>query len=790
MSSGNKKRNKQQRIDNLGIQKSRLATWWKDDDKDDAIIRIALASAAAAFLLVACLTWRPPFAYRLGAVPSRNLVARASFEIPDPDATEAVRDQRRREIAAFYKHRIEPLDQMRARLRDRLLLVTSKANFEDLDEDSLAALELFQAWKPEEQPLDAEQRYELLKKIRTDDSDLRSFDQRMRTALDTQYKYGVLESLQHEPKDGIQSRIRVYPEAAPDSAKNVGLKEVQIADIANDIRTQVSEQFRVLFNGTEFKDYATAAELVTKYIVTKLPEFQTLTFDPERTAIAAAEVAQKVDPVMIEYKKDESVLAKSAQPLDIASLGLLRLEWQKLADKMRWSDSVLRVGAYTGMLIALYLLAGSYIYFVGDRRLIIEHTRLAKMLAVITLTIAAGYWLSGRQWRTELVALTIGSILCGVIYRRELAMLLMASVCIALSLFMGADISELVVMAAASISIVLLLGRIRTRTRLLSVGATSAAITIATVIGVGIVTGQSLAAGATGGDAEPVFRGPLLDMVFWNLAGEAMLGGLAICGAAMAMTPCLPLVEKAFGIQTDLSLLELGDASHPLLRRLAQRAPGTYNHSINVASIAEAAADEIGANGLLVRVGAYFHDIGKMFKPEYFIENQNTGVNQHDSLQPAMSTLVIIAHVKDGADLARSHSLPEPIIDLILQHHGTTLVEYFFREAARRSEESPNKESVNDKDFRYPGPKPRTLEAAVMMLADTVESASRTLVDPTPARIRNLVNQIAEKKMADGQFDECGMTFKELSRVRNSLVKSLTAIYHARIKYPGQPKSA
>ncbi len=192
------------------------------------------------------------------------------------------------------------------------------------------------------------------------------------------------------------------------------------------------------------------------------------------------------------------------------------------------------------------------------------------------------------------------------------------------------------------------------------------------------------------------------------------------------MTGMLPLVEKAFGVQTDLSLLELGDASHPLLRRLAQRAPGTYNHSINVASIAEAAADEIGANGLLVRVGAYFHDIGKMFKPEYFIENQSAGINQHDSLQPAMSTLVIIAHVKDGADLARSHHLPEPIIDFILQHHGTTLVEYFYREAARRSEENPNAETVSDKDFRYPGPKPQTLEAAVMMLADAVESASRT----------------------------------------------------------------
>ncbi len=248
----------------------------------------------------------------------------------------------------------------------------------------------------------------------------------------------------------------------------------------------------------------------------------------------------------------------------------------------------------------------------------------------------------------------------------------------------------------------------------------------------------------------------------------------------------LPLVEKSFAVQTDLSLLELGDASHPLLRRLAQRAPGTYNHSINVASIAEAAADAIGANGLLVRVGAYFHDIGKMFKPEYFIENQSHGKNQHESLQPAMSTLVIIAHVKDGADLARSNHLPKPIIDFILQHHGTTLVEYFYREAAKRSELNPNREEVSDKDFRYPGPKPQTREAAVLMLADAVESASRTLVEPTSARISGLVDMIAEKKVADGQFDECGMTFQQLDQVKQSLVKTLTSIYHARVKYPGQ----
>ncbi len=382
--------------------------------------------------------------------------------------------------------------------------------------------------------------------------------------------------------------------------------------------------------------------------------------------------------------------------------------------------------------------------------------------------------------------MAMASILAAVVYGRELAMLLMAAISLSVTLFIGADVAELVMIASACTSCVLLVGRVRSRTYLLYVGLGSAMITAATVVGVGVVTGDMYAIDDATRETLLVTPGLNLATTLKLLVGDAWWAAGSVIIASLVMTGLLPLVEKGFAVQTDLSLLELGDASHPLLRRLAQRAPGTYNHSINVASIAEAAADAIGANGLLVRVGAYFHDIGKMFKPEYFIENQSHGKNQHESLQPAMSTLVIIAHVKDGADLARSNHLPKPIIDFILQHHGTTLVEYFYREAAKRSELNPNREEVSDKDFRYPGPKPQTREAAVLMLADAVESASRTLVEPTSARISGLVDMIAEKKVADGQFDECGMTFQQLDQVKQSLVKTLTSIYHARVKYPGQ----
>src|SRR5208337_3189586 len=201
-------------------------------------------------------------------------------------------------------------------------------------------------------------------------------------------------------------------------------------------------------------------------------------------------------------------------------------------------------------------------------------------------------------------------------------------------------------------------------------------------------------------------------------------------------------------------------------------------------SIAEAAADAIGARGLLCRVGAYFHDIGKMLKPGYFVENQGKEGSRHEGLVPAMSTLVIIAHIKDGSDLARQHHLPQPIIDLVQQHHGTTLVEYFYDRAHGQKGADPNGNEVDESIFRYPGPKPQTKEAAVLMLADTVESASRTLVDPTPARIESLVRGLAEHRLHGGQFDESGLTLRELRTIEKSMVMSLTAIYHGRLKYP------
>jgi len=231
-----------------------------------------------------------------------------------------------------------------------------------------------------------------------------------------------------------------------------------------------------------------------------------------------------------------------------------------------------------------------------------------------------------------------------------------------------------------------------------------------------------------------------------------------------------------------MTLLELADASHPLLKRLAVEAPGTYNHSLQVATLAEEAAEAIGANSLLCRVGSYYHDIGKLMKPDYFVENQSGGKNRHLSLNPNVSFLIIINHVKDGVAMGKEYNLPTKLISFIEQHHGTTLVEFFYQQACDNCD--PEGPKISEHQFRYPGPKPKSKETAIVMLADCVESATRAMAEPTSSRIDTLVHDLTMKRLLDGQFDECDLTMRDIERIERALAKTLQGIYHGRIAYP------
>jgi len=245
--------------------------------------------------------------------------------------------------------------------------------------------------------------------------------------------------------------------------------------------------------------------------------------------------------------------------------------------------------------------------------------------------------------------------------------------------------------------------------------------------------------------------------------------------------PLLWVFERAFDITTDLTLLELSDTNRPLLKELSLRAPGTFNHSLQVANLAEAAAAAIGAHALLVRVGALYHDIGKMVKPEYFVENQRPGMNPHENLKPRMSALIIASHVKEGLEIGRQYGLPKKVLDFIPMHHGTTRIEYFYRKAVEQTGD-PN---LPDAEFRYPGPKPNSKETAILMLADSVEAASRALEEPTHKRLEALIEQIFRARIEDGQLDDTDLTFRDLQKIKETFLQMLLAIYHIRVKYPG-----
>ena len=288
-------------------------------------------------------------------------------------------------------------------------------------------------------------------------------------------------------------------------------------------------------------------------------------------------------------------------------------------------------------------------------------------------------------------------------------------------------------------------------------------------------------------------------ILFMNLAYERMLAtqtGVAllfgIAGGLLSgvvTTGLSPVAESVFGYTTDVQLLELASMDQPLLRQLMVQVPGTYHHSLIVGNMVEAAAKSIGANSLLARVAAYYHDIGKIKKPLYFVENQAGGENKHEKLAPSMSGLILISHVKDGLDMAKEHRLGQDIQDIIQQHHGTSVISYFYQKALDLQEKLRNSKGgdaspVLVEDYRYPGPKPQTKEAGLVLLADAVEAASRTLTDPTMSRIQGLVQKIINKIFSDGQLDDCELTLKDLHLIAKSFIQILVGISHQRVDYP------
>ncbi|MBW8001424.1 MAG: HDIG domain-containing protein [Planctomycetes bacterium] len=422
------------------------------------------------------------------------------------------------------------------------------------------------------------------------------------------------------------------------------------------------------------------------------------------------------------------------------------------------------------VVITLAIAAGFYIYHYQGR-ILRNHTRALALVIMFVLLVATtkfGTSLSSQQYWATATAVTAAIILT-IAYDQRFAIGMSIFYCIFACLAAGprTNVSLFLILSAGAITCCFSLKEIRTRMKLLEVSALAAATVLVVSVSLGFLA-----------DFKSV--SDILKNSFYH-AGATFFVGLMI-------QSLLPLIEKTFRIATSMTLLDYTDANQPLLKRLAMEAPGTFSHSLLVGSIAESAAQAIGRNGLLCRVGAYYHDIGKINKPTYFTENELGSASRHKELSPAMSQLIIVGHVKDGIEMAKEYKLPAVLRQFIETHHGTTLVEYFYNEARKKQDE--RHPTLSETEFRYAGPKPRAKEAAIVMLSDTVEGAVRSLAEVTPAKIETVVHNMAMKRLQDGQFDECDISLRELSLVEASISKTLAAHYHGRIAYPTPPDQA
>ncbi len=475
------------------------------------------------------------------------------------------------------------------------------------------------------------------------------------------------------------------------------------------------------------------------------------------------EQARYTDQPVVENYPKGSRIVPHGTPIAERQLALLRRDHRAFVAGMSSQEWWARGAALFLIFTLLTMFVALYVRRF-QKGLAHSSPTIAGICTLVLATLVLGVFLSQPPWHAELLPLTITVLMLALAYNPQFALLMSVSLAMALTVILGTNVEHFLQTMAGLAAAVLLLRGVRTRTQLVKTGTIAGLAYLVMTIATGLLTNQT-------------WQFILTDGLRYFLCGA--LSGFLLTGL-------LPLVERCFGVITDISLLELADGSHPLLRELVRRAPGTYTHSITVGTLAEAAAEAIGADQLLVRVGSYFHDIGKMLKPQYFVENQ-TGDNRHDLLEPALSTLIIIGHVKDGIALADQYRLPRPIIDFIAQHHGTTLVEYFYREAMRLQESAGQTATRLEANFRYPGPKPQTRETGIVMLADVIEGASRAHAHPTPGSLRKLVHDLLMKRLLDGQFEECGLTLSELHDIEESLSKSLIALFHVRIKYPEEP---
>ena len=732
-------------------------------------ITLIFMSLVVAVLLSPNVLTRPP-SYKVGDVASRGIKASQDFLVENKDLTEKDREKASREVQVVYDFDGSALNLIPS-IREAFDLARDAFKNADSQNGQEAGKSAAQdrAFSPKSDAyLLARDRFFGIMEISVDD---RLFDQLARLGFSSALEENVITLVTEISERGVvtsKTAMKTHLDRGGIVLHEIySKKESTVTDLDRFLDLQAARAF-IRNQSKTLQDKGTPPEIADASI--KLAQSlvrPNLTFNQRETEARRELARESIKPVFFKIKKGEMIVREGER---IGPEHVLKLEAESNA-----SRPVDLIGRIPAMAILIGILFAS-IYFVGLMR--------TKSAADILFDASAFLSLFLMTWIYNFVA---GEVQRGFPYLSSTALLFGMPVAVGamlISIFQGVG-------AAASFSLILsVFASLATGARVelfiyFFVSSLVAAYGVRNcterviLIKAGLMTGLiniilSL--------AVQMIYGTLytLDAVVASLAG--FMGGLL---AGIIATGVLPLVEIAFGFTTDIKLLELSNMDQPLLKELMVQAPGTYHHSVVISNMVEATAKAVHANPLLAKVSAYYHDIGKMKKPLYFIENQPGAENKHEKLAPSMSSLILIAHVKDAVELAREHKLGREIIDIIQQHHGTSLISYFYHKAQERQLSKSGKVTeIKEEDFRYPGPKPQTKEAGLVMLADMVEAASRSLVDPTPARIQGMVQKIINKVFSDGQLDACELTLKDLHEIAKGFNKTLSGIFHHRIEYP------
>jgi cyclic-di-AMP phosphodiesterase PgpH len=493
-----------------------------------------------------------------------------------------------------------------------------------------------------------------------------------------------------------------------------------------------------------------------------------LTFNKDETEVRKHLAGENVKPVFFQIKKGEMIVREGERvtPEQIKKLRAFR----EIGSHYRTLSTGL--GLFLSILILLFTTHRFAVtnirkYQPNNRDLLFLVLNFIGLFVLVKLGIFISTALESAFPYIEstsyyyLFPFAAGAMLARIVLNSEMAFVFAVLSSFLIGILFGNSLTISLYVVAGSVTAAHWTRQCKQRTTLYRAGFRLSLVNMLMILGLYLMSGRAL-------DVQLLYK-----------LGFGMGGGF-LC--ALIVTGTIPLVEYLFKYTTDIKLLELANLNTPVLRELMVQAPGTYHHSVIVGNLVEAAAESIHANPLLARVAAYYHDIGKIRKPLYFIENIHGQENRHDKLAPSMSALILMSHVKDAVELARENQLGEPLIDIIRQHHGTALIKFFYDKA--KSTADPGVQQINERDYRYPGPKPQTREAALIMLADAVEAASRTLSDPTPARIQGMVQKIINNIFIDGQLDECELTLKDLHQIAKCFNRILAGIFHHRIDYP------